>query len=179
MGNSLHDQLLKAGLVDEQQVKRAQKQKRKKNNQARKGKATQNDQARLDARQTQSERAERDRALNRQSQARQQKRQREAQIRQLIESNRLPAEDGEVAYSFVREKKVARIFVSEGLRKQLSQGSVAIVTLDRRYVLVPAAVAVKIQQSDTSRVILCNDNMADEAVEDDYADYKVPDDLIW
>ena len=179
MGNSLHDQLLKAGLVNEQQVKRAQKQKRKKSNQERKGKATQIDQTRTKARQSQSERAERDRALNRQRQARQQKKQEAAQIRQLIESNRMPTDDGEVAYNFVHDNKVARVVVSEDQHRQLSKGSAAIVTLDGRYALVPAAVACKIKQRHSSRVVVCNDRMEDEALDDEYADYKVPDDVMW
>lgn len=179
MGNSLHEQLLKAGLVNEKQVKQAQKQKRKKTNQQRKSKAGQDDQTRREARQSQLQSAERDRALNRQRQARLQKRQRDAQIRQLIESNRLTTDDAEVGYSFVHDNKVARIYVNEGQRKQLGQGGVAIVTLDRRYVLVPAAVADKIRQSDASRVIFCNDKLEDEAIDEEYADYKIPDDLIW
>ena len=74
---------------------------------------------------------------------------------------------------------MARIFVSESRQKQLGQGRIAIVTLDGTFVLVPAAVAVKIRETDASRVIVCNDGERDEAIDSDYADYQVPDDLMW
>ena len=177
MGNSLHDQLLKAGLVSEKQVKQAKKQQRKKSNQERKGKTGQVDQRQ--AQRSQRQQAERDRELNRQRQARLQKRQQEAQIRQLIESNRLSTEEGEISYSFVSDNKVTRIYVTEAQRNKLTKGGLAIVTLDRRHVLVPATIADKIQRTDASRVVVRHDGQSDEPVDDDYADYKIPDDLMW
>ena len=117
--------------------------------------------------------------MNRQRQARLQKRQQEAQIRQLIESNRLSTEEGEISYSFVSDNKVTRIYVTEAQRNKLSKGSLAIVTLDRRHVLVPATIADKIQCTDASRVVFRHDGQSDEPADEDYADYKIPDDLMW
>jgi uncharacterized protein YaiL (DUF2058 family) len=179
LGNSLHDQLLKAGLVNRQQVQQTEKAQRKKARQQQKGQSRPADPARVDANRTRREQAARDRELNRQRQAKQQARQDEAKIRQLIAGHRLPADEGEIAYSFVHDPIVARIFVSESQQKQLGQGRIAIVTLDGAFVLVPAAVAVKIRETDASRVIVCNDGERDEAIDSDYADYQVPDDLMW
>lgn len=179
MGDSLHDQLLKAGLVDKRQVKQAQKQKRKQDRQQRKGQSPPADRVRAEAHQAQKDRAAQDRALNRQRQEKLQQRQKEAGIRQLIEANLLSATDGDVAYNFVHRKRVARIHVSAKTQRKLSRGEVALVTLDGGYVLVPAQIAERILQLDPDRVIVRN-QAQERAVEDDaYVDYQVPDDLMW
>jgi uncharacterized protein YaiL (DUF2058 family) len=46
--------------------------------------------------------------------------------------------------------------------------------------VVPKAVADKIHQRDARYVIVSNTVSAETAAEDDpYADYKIPDDLMW
>jgi hypothetical protein len=54
------------------------------------------------------------------------------------------------------------------------------VRLDDSYELVPMVVADKIRQRDESYVIVSQQPQAsvDEA-DDPYADYKIPDDLMW
>jgi len=67
-------------------------------------------------------------------------------------------------------------------------GRLAIVKLEQAYELVPAAVADKINQRDNHTVVLQNiisetstaDASVDSVDEDDpYADFVVPDDLMW
>lgn len=179
MGDSLHDQLLKAGLVDKRQVKQAQKQKRKQSRQKRKGQSATVDRVRAEAQQAQKDRAAQDRALNLQRQEKLQQRQQEAGIRQLIETNRLPATDGDVAYNFIHHKRVVRIHVSPEIQLKLSRGEVAVVTLDQGYVLVPGQITERIRQLDPDRVIVRNEAKARVTANDEYADYQVPDDLMW
>ncbi len=181
MGNSLHEQLKKAGLVTDRQLQQAHKAKQKKEKLQRKSrkKGKVEDQAEAEARRAAAADAERDRELNHQRVERERQKAIAAQIRQLIESNRVAKAEGEITYSFTDGKKVARMFVSETVRKQLSQGRIAIVRLGQRYELVPAAVAEKIRQRDPSSVVLCNDLPAAADEDDLYADYQVPDDLVW
>ena len=179
MNHSLRDQLLKAGLVNEKQAKKAKQEKRIKAKQQRKNKTAVLDETQLSARQALAEKAERDRRLNRERQQASERKAQEAQIKQLIETNRLPVEDGEIAYHFEDEKKIKRIYVTEPIRKRLAGGGLAIVRSEAQYDVVPAAVAEKIRTRDGQRVIFCNEKQSGEDADDAYADYQVPDDLRW
>jgi len=177
MAGSLRDQLLKAGLVNQQQVKKAEHEKRK-------TKAPQQDAkagAAAAAQQAQAAKAERDRELNRQRQEEAERKATAAQIKQIIEANRLEKTDGEIPYNFVDGNKVKRLYVSKELHEQLVRGKLAIAKLAGRHELVPLDAAEKIAERDPKRVILPNAQTATEtpAADDPYAAYQVPDDLIW
>ena len=48
------------------------------------------------------------------------------------------------------------------------------------YELLPAVAAEKIMQRDDAVIVLLNSNDKPEVDEDDpYADYQIPDDLMW
>ncbi len=177
MGNSLQDQLLKAGLVDERKVKQAAKGKRK-HNQRKKQKHKGGGQP---AQPVDAAQAARDRELNLQRRQQQEQREREAQIRQLIESHRLSDWQGEVAYNFVMDGKVKRIHVNPEIHRKLTKGMLAIALLGERMELAPREAGEKIAERDAARVVLIDvgkeDKPADE--EDPYAGYEVPDDLMW
>lgn len=66
------------------------------------------------------------------------------------------------------------------MRDQIAEGRQAIVKLGASYEVVPAETARKIQQRDAASVIVFNEpNETTDAVDDPYAAYQVPDDLIW
>ncbi len=179
MSNSLHDQLMKAGLVDKKKVQAAKKSKHKQR--AKAGNApTDADDAKLRAQQARAEKAERDRELNRQRAEEAEKKAIAAQIRQLIDMNRIRNRDGEVAYNFTDQRTIKRIYVTEELMEQLSRGQLAIVTSNDQYELVPAKVAEKIRLRNEDIVVQYNEPQAlEDDEEDPYADYKIPDDLMW
>lgn len=182
MTNSLRDQLLKKGLVDEKRLKQVSSTERKQRKQQRKSKGAPLDEAKLLAQQALAEKAERDRELNRQRQEIAERKAVAAQIAQLIQLNRIPRGEGEIAFNFVDDKKVKRLYVTDNVRDQLSKGLLAIVALNGHYEIVPAAVAEKIRQRDETGVIFCNERTPSEQEEpedDPYADYKIPDDLMW
>ncbi|MFC3607453.1 DUF2058 domain-containing protein [Stutzerimonas tarimensis] len=179
MGLSLRDQLLNAGLVNEKQAKQASKQKQKQERLERKGQVEKDESLRDAALKAHAEKVERDRELNRQQQEKAEQKARQAQIKQLIESSRLPKLNGDDYYNFVDGKKVKRIAVNDMLRDKLSRGSLAIVRHGGAYEMIPRDAALKIQERDKQRIVLLN--TPTEAAEDDdpYAAYKVPDDLMW
>ncbi len=181
MGNSLLDQLKKSGLVDDKQVKKAKKAKHDVNKQQRQSKTKTPDQDKLQAQKAQAEKVARDRELNRQQKEAADRKAIAAQIKQLIEMNRIEERDGEIAYNFSDGKKVQRIYVTEKLQQQLGSGWLAIVKLGEGYELVPAAVADKIRIRDETSVVVCNAAQRSDDKEEDnpYADYHVPDDLMW
>ena len=181
MGNSLLDQMKKAGLVDKTKAHKVKHQQYKnKKQKTKKGSVEQLDEAKLLAQKAQIEKVERDRQINLQMKEEAERKAITAQIIQLIESNRIEDRDGEVAYNFTDNNVVKRLFVSDLIAKHLMLGKLSIVKLGDRYELVPKPVAEKIQQRDVHCVINSENTIESEQDEDDlYADYKIPDDLIW
>lgn len=181
MGNSLFDQLKKVGLVDEKRAKQVKTEKYKSQKQQAKNKDVPTEEAKRLAQAAQAEEVERNRALNRQRQDDAERKAVAAQIKQLIEANRLKERDGEIAYNFSHEGKVKRIYVSEDIRKQLSAGQLAIVVFNNRFDVVPEAAAEKIKQRNVRCVVTIDASSQSEAEDknDPYANYKIPDDLIW
>lgn len=176
---SLKDQLLKAGLVDEKKAKQIEKQKRKQAKQTPKGQVQTNE-AREQAKQTREQRAAKDKEINRQRQQAAEQKAIAAQIKQLIETNRIDRKDGDIAYQFSHGKKIKKLYVTQLLQTQLINGVIAIVRNNDKYELVPAQVADKIKQRDENAVLVQNVADKTEVDEDDpYADYQIPDDLIW
>ncbi|MFB2705598.1 DUF2058 domain-containing protein [Marinobacter shengliensis] len=176
---SLQEQLLKAGLADEKKAKSIRNEKRKQRKQQPKG-AVQVNEAEERARQARLEKAERDRQLNLERQKEAEKKAIQAQIRQLIETNRLDRSRGETSYQFVDGKKIKKILVDNTMVDQLSRGRLAIVAIGNNYEVVPDKVARKIMERDETAVISMHDRKQDDAGEDDpYAGYEIPDDLMW
>jgi uncharacterized protein YaiL (DUF2058 family) len=174
VGNSLQDQLLKAGLIDEQKLKQARTGKRK----AQK-KGVVDDQARARARQAEAEKAARDRELNRRQQEEARCRAEANELRQLIHTHRLLRRDGEIPYSFQAGQALKRIYVTAEQQRGLAQGRLAIVRQDNGYEVIPAEIAERVRARDASLVLVHNTTGQEPAEDADYADYKVPDDLMW
>lgn len=182
---SLRDQMLKAGLADPKQAKKIEKEKREAAKQAPKKKPVENEATRA-AREAQQERTERDRELNRKKiEAAERKALRE-QIRQLVISNRIEKNGGErgkdtVAYRFTDGKKIEKIYVTDLLQHQLARGQMGVVKHGNGYEVVPAEVAVKVRERDPSVfVALANPGTKGAHDSDDpYAQFQVPDDLMW
>ena len=180
MGNSLFDQLKKTGLVDERRAKKVKKEKYKKARQQRQTDTV--DQSKLLAQQAQAEKAERARKLNQQRKEEADRKALAAQVKQLIEMNRITDREGNIVYRFTDANVVKQIHVTAELQQQLSRGRLAIIRLGERYELVPSAVAEKIRERDADCVVFCNRGRTDsdqERDDDPYADYRVPDDLMW
>lgn len=179
MSKSLQDQLLNAGLVDKKKAKAVQKEKRKQAKQVPKGQTVIDENKQL-AEEARRQKAERSQELNRQQQLEAEKKAILAQIKQLITQHRLDRKGGEVAYQFVDSKKIKKLYLTELQQNQLSRGIIAIVKLNDQYELVPTAIAEKIAQRDESFVMLINQKSTEVVEEDDpYADYQIPDDLMW
>ena len=180
MSISLRDQLLKAGLVNQKQAKQVSKDKQKEQRLAHKGQVEIDDSQKRAAQEAMAEKAKRDQELNRQQQEKVEQKARAAQIKQLIESSRLPKLTTEDYYNFVDDKKVKRISVNTLMRNKLSNGSLAIVHHAGGYEVIPREAALKIQERDPQRIVQLNVQTEEVAAEDDpYAAYQIPDDLMW
>lgn len=172
---SLKDQLMKAGLADAKKARKAEHEKRQ---QARDPNA---ENAAQLAQKALAEKAERDRELNRQRQEEMNLKAVAAQIRQLIENNRIDRKGGEISWQFTDAKKIKKLYVTKAQQDQLTRGVIGIVRFGEGHELVPAVVAEKIRQRDAEAVVLLNSRKesAEVDADDPYADYKIPDDLMW
>ena len=179
MANAFGDQFLKAGLVNKTRLNEAKKSKQKQQKQKQKQKIEVIDEAAVAARQAADEKAARDRELNRRQKEEATRRAIQAQVRQLIEMNRLPRDDGELGYNFQDGTVVRKIFVTEAVRDKLARGLLAIARLDTGYEVIPAVVAEKILLRDADCIVSQASSQLEEGEEDPYAEYQVPDDLMW
>jgi uncharacterized protein len=179
VGNSLQEQLLKAGLVSEQRVKETRADKRKTVKQTGKHGPAVDEGARRAAEAAREEKARRDRELNRQRQEESERRTRENDIRQLIHAHRVVREGGDRAYNFTDGSTLKRLYVTKDQHAQLVDGRLAVVRQDAFYELVPAEVAERLRARDANLVLVHNRPEKKPAGDDPYADFQVPDDLMW
>jgi uncharacterized protein YaiL (DUF2058 family) len=177
---SLQEQLLKSGLVSAAQAKTAKTNKNKQVQQQRKNNVVVNDDAKELAQQARAEQLARDIELNQQRQQQELKKQLLAQVKQLIEQNKLARDEDGVAYRFTDDNKVKTLYVAETMRVQLISGQLAIVKSGKSYEVVTADIAKKISERDAGSVLVHNEPAASVVLADDpYAGYAVPDDLMW
>jgi uncharacterized protein YaiL (DUF2058 family) len=179
MSLSLRDQLLKAGLVNQKQVKQVTKEKQKQKRLENKCQVEVDDSQQRAAQEAMAEKVKRDQELNRQQQEKAEQKARAAQVKQLIEASRLPKLTTEDYFNFVDDKKVKRLSVNTLMRSKLSSGSLAIVSHGGGYEVIPREAALKIQERDPHRILLLNTQVEEPAEDDPYAAYKIPDDLMW
>ena len=154
MGNSFQEQLLKAGLVNKKQLKKAKHESRVSKKQPA---ASGTDQLASQVRQEQEAKKQRARELNRQLLAEKAERERQAQVKQLIEQHRLPKDERGEAYNFVDGTKIKRIRVAAAVVDQLSRGQAAIVRLGNGYEVVPAQVARQVESRDPEALLVLHD----------------------
>ena len=169
---TLQEQMLKAGLVNEKKLKKAKKGSKKSRVQAREVKAAveENKRAQL----------ERDKELSLQQKEQRLSKEISAQIKQLVEMNKIDIADGDIKYNFTDGTLVKSLYVTSLIRDQLIKGIVAIARYEETYAVIPSGVANKIAMRDDSTVIEQKALEADIPAEDDpYADFVVPDDLMW
>ncbi|MEX1198941.1 MAG: DUF2058 domain-containing protein [Pseudohongiellaceae bacterium] len=178
MGKSLADQLLGTGLVDSKKAKKLQKEKRQQKKQ--KSPDSGADQARLQQQRT--ERAEKDRELNRQRKAAEETRARQAQVQQLLETHRI-ATSGEIRFQFAdpRDRKIKQLYVTNDIRERLARGQLAICAEKDGYCIVPAETAGKVAERMPEALIFrAGPTSGDEPDEEDpYKDFPIPDDIDW
>jgi len=180
MAISLQDQLLNSGLIKKDKANKAKKEKYKQSKQQRNSKTIEIDEATLLAQKSLSEKQAKDRELNQQQKAKAEEKAIVAQIKQLIQLNTQAQDNEGVAYNFSDNNAVKKIYVNEATLKNISNGRLAIVKYDTRYELVPAQVAEKIKQRDASFILVLNDKVEeDTAADDPYAEFQIPDDLMW
>ncbi|HFZ8994625.1 TPA: DUF2058 domain-containing protein [Citrobacter freundii] len=175
---TLQEQLLKAGLVTSKKMAKVQRTAKKSRVQAR--------EAREAVEENKKAQLERDKQLSEQQKQAALSKEYKAQVKQLIEMNRIVITKGDIGFNFTDNNLIKKIDVDKLTQTQLINGRLAIARLvvntkgDCEYAIIPASVADKIAQRDADSIVLNSALSQEEQDEDDpYADFKVPDDLMW
>ena len=175
---TLQEQMLKAGLVTSKKMDKVRRTTKKSRVQAR--------EAREAVEENKKAQLERDKQLSEQQKQAVLSREYKAQVKQLIEMNRIIISKGSIDFNFTDNNVIKSITVDKTTQSQLISGRLAIARLSTEnssvseYAIIPAIVADKITQRDAESIVLNNALAQDEADEDDpYADFKIPDDLMW
>lgn len=175
---TLQEQMLKAGLVSSKKVAKVQRTAKKSRVQAR--------EAREAVEENKKAQLERDKQLSEQQKQAALAKEYKAQIKQLIEMNRIVISKGDIGYNFTDGNLIKKIYVDKTTQAQLISGRLAIARLatgngaESEYAIIPASVADKIAQRDASSIVLRSELSEQAKDEDDpYADFVVPDDLMW
>ncbi|MBA5605873.1 DUF2058 domain-containing protein [Duganella sp. FT3S] len=176
---SLQEQLLKAGLVDKNKVKKVNQDKSKQKKEERRTGTQSVDEARLAALEIQRKNAERARELNAQRDEAATQKAIYAQIVQMVQKNRQNKGKGDIAYNFTHGSKIERIYVSADVREHLVAGRLVIVCLGDAVELVPRVIADKIAERDASLVVRVSKSSTAVDEDDPYAAFQIPDDLMW
>lgn len=176
---SLQDQLRKAGLVKEKQVKNVQKRQHADDVRRRKTAERVPDPMKQLAQQQLAEKAERDKALNQQREAKLRARAIAAEIRQLVETHRIARGSGDIAYNFVVGKKIKKMYVNAEQRDALIAGRMRVIVTGDQFDLVTPDIAQKIAERDPNRVAPLRQGDSTSTDDEYYAKFKVPDDLDW
>ncbi len=179
MSNPFQEQFLKMGLATKKQVKQAKKAgyiKKKKVDSSDKEEANASK-----AEQALAEKRRQDKLLNKQRDQEHKAKQAQARLKQLIETNRLSILNGDTPYKFSHNNKVQSIAVTKSMVNRLANGELAIVSTGKEYCVVPVGLVKKIRAVNEENIIVCHKKKKQQAQNesDPYAEYQVPDDLMW
>lgn len=172
--SSLRDQLLKAGLVTEEQVKKAETKPKpssrpKKNNNKSKPRSNASQSKNADAKpkkrelsdlerfykeRDSTEKAEKEAQDRQRKEAARIRKQNRAKIGALIRNNMQNDEAAELRYNFVVGSSVKYLFVTEAQQDLLSAGKLAIAFLGEKRCLITPDVADQILEIEPSRIII-------------------------
>ena len=177
---SLQEQLLKAGLANKQSANQIRSEKRKKNKAIRKKQAEQDTTLQDELEKKKAEQAKVDAEKNRVIKKALDEKSEQGKVKQMVTQLHIKDYAGEVEYNYVLEGKVKRLLLDEVTHNAVVKGRVSICCVDNVVYLLPTQAAEKIAAVDEKYLVLQNDNQPTEVDEDDpYADFQIPDDLMW
>ncbi len=181
---SLQDQLLKAGLTTKQKTRQANVDKRKKNKQKRSGVqhgASLQEQVQQDLAKAKTDKQTKDYTLNELKQQQLADKEQFLRIKQILTHHQIKNVGGDNDYNYTFDTTIKKLPLDAVTHKALVNGRLALCGLDNVTYLVTRETAEKLSELDNSIVLVQNDKARDEKVDvnDPYADYQIPDDLMW
>lgn len=179
MSNSLSDQLLKAGLITQEQITKADQDKQKQKEKTRakfrkkadapkptgkhkpdtrkpaqKPRKQPSDLAAFYNQRNQLEQAERAEEEKQKREQAERRRKTRKQIRELINANLKNEEGADIRYNFVVGDNVKYLFVTEAQQKLIATGELSITFIDGKRCLIPNEVGEQILALDPEKVVI-------------------------
>lgn len=178
---SLQDQLLKSGLINKQKAKQAKTEKRRKAKQKKKKGTVEVSDVQVAINKQKEQQKQQDLEKNKETQAQLDERAAHGKLIQMIAQHCEKDYQGDIDYHFTFEKKVKRIAINEKTQQGLINGSLAICVLNDEFYLINKEAAARLSEIDASVLVALHEKAeASEVEEDDpYAEFAIPDDLIW
>lgn len=178
---SLQDQLMKSGLINKQKAKQAQTEKRRKAKQKKKKGTIEVSDVQIAINEQKAQQKQQDLDKNRETQAQLDVRAAHGKLIQMIAQHCEKNYQGEIDYHFTFENKVKRIAVNEKTQQGLIKGSLAICVLNDEFYLINKEAAAKLSEIDASVLVALHEKVEISEIEEDdpYAEFAIPDDLIW
>ena len=181
---SLQEQLLNAGLTTKQKTRQANADKRKKNKQKRSGvqhDTSMQEQVQQDLATAKVEKQAKDNALNEHKKQQLADKEQVLRIKQILTHHHIKNVAGDNEYNYTFGNKIKKIPLDTLTHKALVNGRLSLCGLDDITYIVTRETAEKLAELDASVVLVQNDKVDEERVDEDdpYADYQIPDDLMW
>jgi len=156
--SSLSDQLLKAGLVTKEQVKKATEKPKKKPFKTKKKtvakKSEPSDLAQFYAERKKQENKEKQQEAQRKKEAARIKKETKIKVEKLISENILNDDTAEIRFNFVVGTSIKYVFVTEKQQQALIDGELAFTFLGSKRCLIPLATAQEIKTIDSSKIVI-------------------------
>lgn len=194
MGNSLRDELLRAGLVTKEQAERSQRSARRsdkrgrKRRKARAPETSREEPAKstpgrhgLRVNQQRAAKFARDPSLAGNAKPDAERKALRERIRKLVDTHRLNDADAEVPFNFLRGKRIKRLYVTAEQRERLLNDELVIAGVEGNHHLLPAGVVGELLELAPSTFVHRAGGEPDDpgADESDRGEHPVPDDLTW
>lgn len=156
--SSLSEQLLKAGLVSEEQVKKAKtskpKQDLKRHKKKPKKKKPESDLAKFYGERRQLERREQQEAKRKKEEEVRIKKETNKKIAKLIKNNLLNDESADIRFNFVVGTSIKYLFVTQQQQQDLIDGKLAFTFLGGSRCLIPLEIAKKIEALNPHKLVI-------------------------
>jgi uncharacterized protein len=181
MAGSLQDQLKKSGLVSKKKSQQLDTEKRKKIKAKNKGQKMNNEIAEK-VQQAKLQKKRDDQKRNQQQQQQIKQNEEKARIKQIIEQVEIKDYNGDTAFNFQFNNKVKTLYLNKENYDAIVAGSIGLCQIDNVIFILPNSTVHKVNSINPSYVVLHQDkpNTTPETTsEDPYADYDIPDDLMW
>ena len=181
---SLQEQLLKAGLSTKQKARQANTDNRKKNKKKRSGVAVEDslqEKIKQDRIQTQQTKVSKDNELNAKKQQKLAEKENKLRISQILSHHQITDVQGEIEYNYTVNAKVKKLHLNAATHKALINGRLALCGQDEQSYIVTSETAAKLAELDVNVLLLQNEKQVEptDLGEDPYADFQIPDDLMW
>jgi len=178
---SLQDQLMKSGLINKQKAKQAQTEKRRKAKQKKKKGTVEVSEAQLVINAQKEQQKQQDLQKNQAVQAALDERAAHGKLIQMIAQHCEKDYQGEIDYHFTYDNKVKRIAINEATQGRLVNGQLAICVLNEAFYLINKEATEKLAAIDESVLVALHEKVDSTEVDEDdpYAEFAIPDDLIW